>query len=365
MDTGQQDRPINPGEYPGAQELHPRFYRPPQAAAWQGRIDGDEPEHRRWHQHVELLDLTRPDQTLPKESEKRPLVLLGFACDEGVRRNQGRIGAQQGPEALRKAMANLPVHQTKIRIVDAGDIYCPDGELEAAQEQLGLAVRNILEANGFPLLIGGGHEITYGHYLGLKTRQESPGKGAHPVDETETSGKRRLGIINFDAHFDNREPGKAGPSSGTGFWQIARDQQQLGEEFHYLALGIQNAGNTGALFQRAEESGTKIVLAADFHPGQDDQITRIMQEFLTEIDEIYLTIDLDVFAAAYAPGVSAPTALGIQPDHYFFKILDIILQSGKLRSADFAELNPSLDKDQQTAKLAAAIIAYMSQRLTH
>lgn len=353
MDTGQQDRPINPGKYPGDQELHPRFYRPSPTTAWRGRIDGDEPEHRRWHQHVELLDLTQLDQ--PWKPDEKPFVLLGFACDEGVRRNQGRIGSQQGPEALRKALANLPVHQTKIRIVDSGDIYCPDGELEAAQEQLGLAVRSILEAGGIPLLLGGGHEITYGHYLGLKT-PKTPGK---PLQDP-----RRLGIINFDAHFDNREPGEAGPSSGTGFWQIARDQQRLGEPFHYLALGIQHAGNTRALFQRAEESGTKIVLGTDFHPGQDDRISRIMQEFLHEIDEIYLTIDLDVFAAAYAPGVSAPTALGIQPDHYFFKILDIILQSGKLRSADFAELNPTLDVDQRTAKLAAAIIAYMSQRLT-
>ena len=50
-------------------------------------------------------------------------VLLGFACDAGVARNQGRIGAAAGPAGIRKYMAGLPAHGLT-RLLDAGDVAC-------------------------------------------------------------------------------------------------------------------------------------------------------------------------------------------------------------------------------------------------
>jgi len=66
---------------------------------WQGRIDPEE-NSERWHQKI------RPFKT---HSEKGT-VLIGFCCDEGVHRNHGRAGARQAPDAIRKALANLPWH---------------------------------------------------------------------------------------------------------------------------------------------------------------------------------------------------------------------------------------------------------------
>lgn len=341
----------------GTANLNPRYYRLPNPENWQGRHDGDELEDQRWHQQIQFWDLTHAKNLAAHGSPQNPVVLLGFACDEGVRRNKGRTGAQEGPTAIRKALANLPAHRNDIQLIDAGDITCPDSDLETAQVELGKAVHQLLNQGGFPILLGGGHEITYGHYLGIQ---------AHLAEKKDT--KSTLGIINFDAHFDNRKPEENGISSGTGFWQIAQNQaaqhkQQQRQSFHYLAIGIQRIGNTKALFDRAAQTGTQIILASDFHPDHEHRHQETIQHFLDQIDQLYLTIDLDVFASAYAPGVSATTALGLIPDHYFFKVLNTIIQSGKLCSVDFAELNPSLDQDQRTAKLTAALVEHIAHTL--
>ena len=62
---------------------------------WQGRVD-PEADALRWHQCIRPLSAAR----------ESGVALLGFACDEGVRRNHGRIGAAGGPQAIRRALAN-------------------------------------------------------------------------------------------------------------------------------------------------------------------------------------------------------------------------------------------------------------------
>ena len=65
-------------------------------------------------------------------------VLLGFACDAGVARNQGRVGAAAGPAGIRKFLAGLPAHGLT-RLLDAGDVACEGDALEAAQDALASA----------------------------------------------------------------------------------------------------------------------------------------------------------------------------------------------------------------------------------
>lgn len=319
--------------------LDARLYRVPALRRWKGRNDGEELSQRRWHQHVQLMDLTAPAS--PEITGRGPAVaVLGFACDEGVKRNLGRPGAAEGPEAIRRALSNLPVFHPNIPIYDAGDITCPNSDLETAQHQLALAVAKVLHNGAFPILLGGGHEIAYAHYCGitayLKDRQ-----------------KQGIGIINFDAHFDNREITENGPSSGTGFRQIAEDCGQRGTDFRYLALGIEKTSNTPYLFETARATGTQYALASQFDGNQPIEL---LENFCQSGEQLYLTIDMDVFAAPYAPGVSAPAYNGIRPDSTFFNCLEKIFASGKLISLDLAELNPAMDIDNRTAKLAASII---------
>ncbi|MDT9642452.1 arginase family protein, partial [Pseudomonas sp. JV245A] len=81
-----------------------------------------------------------------------------------------------------------------------------------------------------------------------------------------------------------------------------------------------------------------------------------LDTFLDGIDVLYMTLCLDVLPASQAPGVSAPSAYGVD-----VQVVEHLVRraraSGKLRVADIAELNPGLDQDQRTARVAARLLA--------
>ncbi|WP_164112758.1 MULTISPECIES: formimidoylglutamase [Sphingobacterium] len=315
------------------------LYQPGDPGHWAGRVDGTEQGLRRWHQEVRSIDL---DET---QELKNAVVLLGFCCDEGVRRNQGRVGAQNGPAQFRKILGGLPVHFSgQIRLLDGGDVYCPDTGLEAAQQRLAELVAKIRQQGGFPLLLGGGHEITYAHFKGLHIEGKS------------------IGIINIDAHLDIRPLKDGVGNSGTGFYQIADDLSREGKPLHYLALGIQDISNTPSLLAYAKDKGTKIIKAEDVHEGNMQEILKAVHDFAVQVDLVYLTIDLDAFAAPYAPGVSALAFNGLIPDVTFQQIFQAIISLPNLVSVDVAELNPVYDIDQRTTKLGSDLIFKILQK---
>lgn len=319
-------------------------YSPVARESWQGRID--DPEDRdswRWHQCVQLIDLEK--QKNPVElNGKLGFCFIGFSCDKGVEKNLGRVGTAMGPFSIRRAMSNLPVDfLDEALLFDAGNIHCLDGCLEASQEALAEAVKHILQLGLFPIVLGGGHEIAFGHYTGLSDFREQAG---------DTS---KLGIINFDAHFDLRPYDRNGPSSGTMFRQIADRCNQRACEFAYFVLGIQKYGNTVSLFKTANALNTEYVLAKDMYPENFGKIKEQLDSFIARQNEIYLTICSDVFSSAYAPGVSAPQPFGLEPDTVM-TLMKHILKSGKVISFDIAEVSPRFDEDNHTAKLASVLI---------
>ena len=326
------------------------------ADIWQGRIDAEDGEAgMRFHQKVSLL---ANDEQLTNQAG---VVLLGFACDEGVKRNKGRVGAVQAPDIIRKALANTAWHHdnaTKTStFVDAGNIYCSDTDLAASQKELADHVETALNKQNKVMVLGGGHEIAWGTFQGLAQHFQNSGIS------TDVN-KPKIGIINFDAHFDLRTystDGQAFPtSSGTPFNQIAKHCQQLGWAFNYACLGVSRASNTQALFTLADQLGV--------HYREDHQLAsyhlaeRIeeLTAFINNVDYLYLTIDIDVFSACTAPGVSAPAARGVN-----YESVEALLQpifnarnaagQAKLIIADLAEYNPNFDIDNQTARLAARL----------
>jgi len=80
------------------------------------------------------------------------------------------------------------------------------------------------------------------------------------------------------------------------------------------------------------------------------------------IDLVYLSMDLDGFCSSIAPGVSAPSPLGFQPD-VALKTIAFLAQSQKLVSVDIVELNPCYDHDNATARLAARLIYQVIEEL--
>jgi len=325
---------------------YPKFsdseYTLPNCANWQGRTDNFEATAR----FFQIAQCQNLDSFLASSyvNSAPTIALLGFSCDEGVRRNQGRLGAANAPNKLRQALAQLPLHE-KVRqanLLDVGDIQCPKGpidNLEKAQIRLGQAVDALLTKNAFPLIVGGGHETAWGHYLGLHS---------HLPPNTA--------IINFDAHFDMRPllPNQQG-SSGTPFLQIAeyRKSQQL--PFHYYCLGIKKSSNTQGLFDTAKQWNVKY-LSCDQMYQSTDSASHFIQAIVAAHDAIYVSVCLDVFAAAFAPGVSASSPYGLAP----WQVLPLLKQLGlskKIIALDVVELAPNYDKDDLTAKLGAQCIA--------
>lgn len=295
---------------------------------WQGRFDGDDPLYHRIFQRVSLeTDYT---SISPKD-----FVLHGFAVDEGVRRNKGRVGAKDAPDVIRKNMSNFPVISPEFSLKDFGNITCGNGNLEHSQQQLAEKVAVVLKKDAKSVVLGGGHEVTFAHYSGIK--QAFPDK--------------RVGIINIDAHFDNREiDPNIGASSGTGFYQIAQEG-----EIHSLHIGIQKNSNTLKLFDTAQQYGMKYILADELFFENLPNIYQKIDEFLAGVDVLYLTICMDVFNAAIAPGVSATGYNGIMADSAFMHYFKHILKNEKLIAMDIAEVNPVFDLHERTARLAASL----------
>ena len=296
---------------------------------WQGRFDGEDPLHHRIFQRVQL-------DTDYASIKPKDFVLHGFAVDEGVRRNKGRVGAKDAPDIIRQNMTNFPVIQPEFVLRDFGNVYCEDQNLEKAQAELAQKVGQALMSGGKSVVLGGGHEVMYAHYQGLKN--------AYP--------DRRIGIINIDAHFDNREPDRAvGPSSGTGFWQIAQEG-----DLNSLHMGIQKNSNTLKLFDTAHQFGMQYILADELYFENLPKLYEQLDAFMSAVDILYLTVCMDTFNAAIAPGVSAASYNGIFADAAFMHLYRRILDSVKLCALDVAEVNPDYDQDNRTARLAASLV---------
>lgn len=108
---------------------------------------------------------------------KLGFAFLGFKSDAGVKFNKGRTGAAKGPDSIRSELKNLPCQFSKdIALFDAGDITTLNDNLDEGQEALSVAVKKILDLNLFPILLGGGHEIAFGHYKGILKYLKSKGR---------------------------------------------------------------------------------------------------------------------------------------------------------------------------------------------
>lgn len=310
---------------------------------WQGRVDSENDyDSFRWHQWVRPLDLNADPQ--PFEGPQG-FAFIGFCSEQGVQRNKGRVGAALAPDLIRQQMANLPcTFKQSVEIWDAGDIVCQDISMENGQAQLAEAVRRIMELNLFPIVLGGGHETTFGHYCGQLSYAE----------QKQAPKKPDIAVVNFDAHFDLR-PYDRGSSSGSMFRQIADICRERGLKYGYLPLGIQKHSNTVSLFREAERMGVRYVLARDLQYGSMASVYEKVDTFMYEHETAYITICTDVFSSAFAPGVSAPQALGLDPERVL-PLIKHILRTRKIRGFDICEISPRFDQDNTTASLGAVLI---------
>jgi formiminoglutamase len=260
-------------------------------------------------------------------------VIAGFPTDEGVRRNGGRPGAAAGPPAIRRALYRMTpdaqgdeAHAALLaRTLDAGDLRLT-GDLEADQMALGEAVAGWLATGSFVLLLGGGHETAYGHFLGYAR-----------------SG-RRVDVLSLDAHPDVREPKEGRGHSGSPFRQALLHPSGACRRFRVAGLQPQSAAREQVVWLEARGG------QAHFAAGLDEPALGALVDGLSA--PAMVTFDLDALDQASAPGVSAPAARGLEPGPW----LAAARRAGRspaVTSADLCELCPPHDEGGRTARLAA------------
>lgn len=309
-----------------------RGYSPPDARLWAGRHDTLPNE--RVFQHVSCVNLLKHAVSDIPDGP----VIAGFCTDEGIARNEGRTGAADAPDILRQQFGKLAWHSGRT-FTDIGNIRCENHDLEGAAETFATLISEVQAHGHHTVVFGGGHEIAHAHYRGLATRFP------------------RLGIVNFDAHFDLRPvTPERGATSGTPFRQIADFCKSQNRPFHYACIGIQPHANTRSLFESARALNVAWKSAEDLQRESLAGNIAFLDDFIRRVEHIYLTLCLDVFAEADAPGVSAPQPLGLTPQEAL-PLLKYLLQTGKVVGIDIAELSPPHDVANKTARLAANLLA--------
>jgi formiminoglutamase len=268
-------------------------------------------------------------------------VLVGFPCDEGVRRNHGRAGAAQAPAAIRAELYRLTgwdgpaqTDLAKLNLLDIGNVRV-DAELATSQQRLGTVVHAIMQAGAVPMILGGGHETTYGHYLGYVEAQ------------------MECAILNVDAHLDVRTF-SGGGHSGSPFRQAMEHASQPLQDGSYAVLGAQRQCVARAHEEYVRHHGGRI-----YWWDRTRTIEQAAQWFMDELERckssklpLIVTVDADAFCQADVPGVSAPNPFGM--DGALWPAL--AFQAGVascVRSLDVVEVNLPFDRDNQTSRWAA------------
>lgn len=258
-------------------------------------------------------------------AKKRRFCLIGLPDDRGVGINKGRVGAAGGPAAIRKALSALPHHLSQVN--DAGDVPISGSQLETYR-RIAETVYRIHERGDFPILLGGGHDLSFGSLGGFLKKYP---KG---------------GIVNIDPHLDVREP--IGPdtfSSGTPFRNLMEKTGFPGA--HLMEFGFTQI-NSEEHLRYAKEKNVRLVP----FPGSFE---KDLQVFAEGFSDMAVSFDLDSINESAAPGVSARNKKGYDAKEVL-KLIRQIKSLGNLRHFELMEMNPSVDENGKTSDFAVQML---------
>lgn len=267
-------------------------------------------------------------------------VVVGFPSDTGVERNGGRVGAAGGPAAIRSALFRYTPGSEEMEgfwrhTLDLGD-YKITGNLEADQAGLADVLRPYLSRDIVCVVLGGGHETAYGHFL------------AHALEG------RSIHILNVDAHPDVRPLIDGKGHSGSPF----RQALEHGDcpALSYAVFGLAPHATANSLLEYLDRHPTRRIWNHEASPDRFDDLLG------GETGDLMVTFDVDVFDQTIAPGVSAPTADGLGRDVGYRAAYSAGVSS-RVRSFDVSEMNPKFDRDNQTARFAAMLVWHFIEGL--
>ena len=260
--------------------------------------------------------------------EEASIVLYGAPFDSTT---SFRPGARFGPAAMRHESFGLETYSPyqdrdlmDISVFDSGDLELCFGSSEMALADIQKRAEEILEADKFPLLLGGEHLVTLAAVRAVAAKYPN------------------LHIIHFDAHADLRDD--------------------------YLGAGLSHACvlrrchdllGDGRIHQFCIRSGEReefrfAAQHTDFHPLSFDGLEETVRELKEKNVPIYFTIDLDCLDPAAFPGTGTPEAGGVT----FLELLEAIrmVAQANVVGADVNELAPMLDTSGVSTATACKVL---------
>jgi arginase len=288
----------------------------------------------------------------------RRVAVIGAALDLGA----GRRGVDMGPSAIRYAGLDARLAELGVECIDRGNVEAPVAEASTMGDEHARFLPQIMEtcsrvadavaeaaAGGeLPLVLGGDHSVALGSLGGL-ARMHGPG-----------------GVLWLDAHGDLNSP-ETSPSGNVHGMVLAAALGLAGPAFQEDGWGLPAIaeGRAALVGVRALDEGERQVLAGFdgriFTMSDVDRLglERAVREGLAHIAGagfVHVSLDMDVVDPDVAPGVGTPVRGGLSYREAHFA-LELVAESGLLSSLDVVEVNPILDRENETGKLAVELVA--------
>ena len=289
----------------------------------------------------------------------RRVALIGAPLDLG----SGRRGVDMGPSAIRYAeLAEHLAAKLGVETEDLGNVEAPVAEAVDTQDDRAHYLPQILELcdkvaklveqarrrGELPIVLGGDHSVALGSLVGMAAVH---GRG---------------GVVWVDAHGDLNTPDTS-PSGNVHGMVLAAALGIGGEAFRYdeWTLPAVEAGRIALVGVRSLDHGERALLheldARVFTMSEIDRrgIEACMREALEHAagdSFVHVSFDMDAIDPEYAPGVGTPVRGGLSYREAHLA-MELVAESGLVDSLDVVEVNPILDRENATGKLAVELVA--------
>lgn len=259
------------------------------------------------------------------------VVILGCPQDEGVARNKGRTGAALAPDAIRSQFYRLTPFGIAVRIFDLGDVVIQN-ILEATHDLHIQIVEQVLRDEKRLIVLGGGNDVSY-----------ADGSAMANVFDFQN-----WLALNIDAHFDVRTDNPR--NSGTPYRQLLDGKLLDAKNFYEIAYQPQAA--SPLYFEYLQNAGVNLISLFEFEFLSLQSQLREKLSTLNSQLSIFWGFDTDSVRASDAPGVSAPSPIGLTAEQ-FVRLAELAGNLAQTKIVEFTEVNPKFDIDNRTAKLVA------------
>ncbi|MFN8531059.1 MAG: arginase [Anaerolineae bacterium] len=284
--------------------------------------------------------------------------IYGVPMDLG----QNRRGVDMGPSAIRYAELQKRLESLGYAVEDWGNINAPVME-EVEDEDcvdgvahnlhtVGQVCRAIYQngveaaaANTMPIFLGGDHSIAIGSIAAM------------------LESRQKVGVIWVDAHGDFNTPHTT-PSGNIHGMVIAALMGRCPPEItigntrlkpeQIVMIGIRDLDAEERV--NLAKSGIQVATMRVVDELGLSAVARHALKQLGDVEAIHVSLDMDSLDAQFAPGVGTPVPGGLSYREAHL-LMEILADDGRVRSMDIVEVNPILDRGNQTAEVAVELAA--------